>query len=64
MGKIKSRAIRKNAQILTNKGVNFSEDFDKNKKILGNLMIGKKIRNQMAGLLAKNRKQEIKSRSK
>jgi len=63
MGKIKSKSIRKNARILTNKGVNFSADFNKNKKILNNLSIGKKIRNQLAGLLSKTKKRELKSNS-
>ena len=38
------------------KGVEFSEDFEKNKKILGNNMPSKKIRNQMAGLLSRIKK--------
>jgi ribosomal protein S17E len=59
MGKIKSRQIRKTARILDSKGIKFSENFDKNKDILRGLNLGKKIRNQIAGLLAKTKKREI-----
>jgi len=61
MGKIKSKMIRKGARILNKEGVEFTPDFEKNKKILGNLMSSKKLRNQMAGLLAKVKKREAKS---
>jgi ribosomal protein S17E len=56
MGKIKSKMIKRSAEIFMRKGVEFSEDFEKNKKILGNNMPSKKIRNQMAGLLSRIKK--------
>ncbi len=59
MGKIKSRQIRKAAKILDSEGVKFSGDFEKNKDILKGLNVGKKIRNQIAGLLAKAKKLEM-----
>jgi ribosomal protein S17E len=59
MGKIKSRQIRKTAKILDNEKVKFSEDFEKNKDVLKGLNVGKKIRNQIAGLLAKTKKREM-----
>jgi ribosomal protein S17E len=62
MGKIKSKAIRRSAKTLIKKGVNFSEDFDKNKQILNSMKIGKKLRNQMAGLatrIKKNAKDDV-----
>ncbi len=58
MGKIKSRAVRKSARILVNEGVQFSKDFEKNKKVLKGLTISKKLRNQMAGLIAKTKSKE------
>jgi ribosomal protein S17E len=58
MGKIKSKLIRRSAEGLTKKGVKFSGAFKENKKILGNSMPSKKIRNQMAGFLAKKKKGE------
>ena len=59
MGKTKSKSIRKAAKILNNGGVRFSEKFEKNKGILEGLIIGKKLRNQMAGLMTRTKKKEI-----
>ncbi len=59
MGKIKSKSIRKATRVLGNEGVKFNEDFGKNKIILKDLVIGKKLRNQMAGLMVVTRKREL-----
>jgi len=56
MGKIKSKLIRRTSKELTKQGIEFSKDFEKNKKILGKTMPSKKIRNQMAGFLARENK--------
>ncbi len=40
------------------KGVEFAESFEKNKKILGREMPSKKLRNQIAGFLSRFKKQE------
>ena len=64
MGKIKSKAIRRSASILTKEGIKFSGDFEKNKQILGSMKIGKKIRNQMAGLMTRTKKNEQDSTQK
>ena len=58
MGKIKSKMIKRSAERFLKEGVKFSEDFEKNKKILGNTMPSKKIRNQMAGYLSHLKKIE------
>jgi len=58
MGKIKSKLIRRTANTLLEKGIEFSESFEENKTFLGNSMPSKKIRNQVAGLLSKIKKQE------
>ena len=58
MGKIKSKMVRRAAEELKKKGIEFSTDFEKNKKILGNTMPSKKIRNQLAGFLSRSKKQE------
>ena len=58
MGKIKSKLIRRTANSLVEKGLEFDESFENNKKSLGNDLPSKKIRNQLAGLLAKTKKQE------
>jgi len=59
MGKIKSKLIRRSARIFLEKGIEFEGNFEKNKKILGNnTMPSKKLRNQMAGFLAREKKQK------
>ncbi len=58
MGKIKSKLIKRSAKSFIEKGVEFTENFEKNKKILRNTMPSKKLRNQMAGFLSKTIKQE------
>ena len=60
MGKIKSKTIRRASQSLIDEGIEFSEDFEKNKRILGNTMPSKKLRNRMAGFLAREKKQKQK----
>ena len=59
MGKTKSKSIRKSAKVLNSSGVNFNENFEKNKKILVGLTLSKKLRNQMAGLMTRTRSQEL-----
>jgi ribosomal protein S17E len=59
MGKIKSKSIRKATKLLSNEGVKFDSDFEEDKKILKGLIISKKLRNQMAGLMSKTKKAEI-----
>ncbi len=62
MGKIKSKQIKKISGDLLKKVENFDENFDNNKKILGKTMPSKKVRNQLAGYLARLKKQEKKER--
>ena len=50
--------IKKSARVFLEKGVDFNEDFETNKKILKDTMPSKKIRNQMAGYLVKLKKLE------
>ena len=58
MGKIKGKLVKKTAHILVKKGIPFNESFENNKKVLGNTMPSKKLRNQMAGYLVKMKTQE------
>ncbi len=58
MGKIKSKSIRRSANILIKKDIKFSQYFEENKRILNRMEIGKKLRNQLAGLLARIKKNE------
>jgi ribosomal protein S17E len=53
MGKIKSKLIRRTTRTLSQKGIVFTEKFEDNKKLLGDVLPSKKIRNQIAGLAAK-----------
>jgi len=58
MGKIKSKLIKRSAEELVKRGIEFSKDFERNKRILGNTMPSKKIRNQIAGYLSRLNKKE------
>lgn len=60
MGKIKTRLIKRTGEELGKKerNISFSDSFEENKKILGNTMPSKKIRNQIAGYLARLKRQE------
>ncbi len=62
MGKIKSKIMRRTAQSLIKEDIDFSEDFKKNKKILGNTMPSKKLRNKIAGLISRMKKMEKKKK--
>lgn len=58
MGKIKSKLIKRAGNIFIQKGIKFEDNFEKNKKILGDEMPSKKVRNQMAGFLTRLKTQE------
>ena len=58
MGKIKSKLIKRSGEELVKRGIEFNEDFERNKRILGNTMPSKKIRNQIAGYLSRLNKKE------
>ncbi len=62
MGKIKSKSVKRAAQVLVEKGVEFTDSFEKNKKVLEGVAPSKKLRNQMAGLLTKLKKRELKAK--
>jgi small subunit ribosomal protein S17e len=58
MGKIKTRLIKRTAETLMKEDLGFSEDFSKNKKVLGKEMPSKKVRNQIAGYIARAKRRE------
>lgn len=62
MGKIKSKMMRKTANTLLKEDLKFDKDFEKNKKILGNTMPSKRLRNRIAGLISRMKRQEEKSK--
>jgi ribosomal protein S17E len=59
MGKIKTKLVKRTAETLIEKDIPFSESFENNKRILGNTMPSKKIRNQIAGMIARTKRREM-----
>ena len=62
MGKIKTKLVKRTSGTLVKRDIPFSESFDRNKKILGSTMPSKKIRNQIAGMLARTKRRELKAK--
>ena len=62
MGKTKSKQIRRTAREIMDQKIEFSEEFSKNKKILGREMPSKKMRNQLAGFLVRHMKNKRKEK--
>ncbi len=50
--------IKRSAEDLAKRGLEFNTDFESNKKALGSTMPSKKIRNQVAGYLSRLKKRE------
>lgn len=57
MGKIKTKLIKRTARGLVKQGIEFNEKFENNKEILGKSLPSKKVRNQIAGFLARIKRQ-------
>ncbi len=53
MGRIKLLMVKRAAQQLLQDDLDFNEDFDHNKKMLGNTMPSKSIRNKIAGYISR-----------
>ena len=53
MGRIKSQLIKRTTAQLLEGEHNFNSEFDHNKKILGNHMPSKPVRNRIAGYMAR-----------
>jgi len=64
MGKIKSKQVKRASNELMENGIEFHEEFEKNKRILGKEMPSKKMRNKMAGYLSRYMKQKKKEAEK
>ena len=62
MGRIKSTLVKRTAKDLLKEENSFSEDFEKNKKILGDTMPSKSLRNKIAGYISRLKKQERKDK--
>lgn len=60
MGKIKTKLVKKTAETFVKEGVAFTDDFERNKKILEDTMPSKKIRNQVAGFATRIKRRKEK----
>jgi len=56
MGRIKSTLIKRTAENLIKENIEFSDNFEENKKLLGDTMPSKKIRNMVAGYITRLKK--------
>jgi len=61
MGRIKSKLVKRTAHKLLKQENKFDNKFEKNKNLLGKSMPSKKIRNQIAGYIARLKKSQIQS---
>ena len=62
MGRIKSKPVKRTTRILLKEKNQFSNNFEENKRILKGLIHSKKIRNQIAGYIARLKKREIQNK--
>ena len=60
MGRIKTTMVKRATFELMKQDIPFSGDFEENKKILKDTMPSKKVRNKIAGYIARLKKQEQK----
>ncbi len=64
MGRIKPAMVKRTSKELLQKDISFSEQFSDNKKILGSTMPSKKVRNKIAGYIARLKRMERASKEK
>ena len=60
MGRIKSAMVKRATFELLEQGIDFSDNFEYNKKLLKGTMPSKKIKNKIAGYIARLKKAENK----
>ncbi|MDP4039244.1 MAG: 30S ribosomal protein S17e [Candidatus Pacearchaeota archaeon] len=60
MGRIKTAMIKRATHELRKQDINFSTDFNYNKKMLKNLMPSKRVRNKIAGYISRLEKAQPK----
>jgi len=58
MGRIKSALIKRTARGMLKENNQFSESFEKDKKLIGNTMPSKSLRNKIAGYVARIKRME------
>jgi ribosomal protein S17E len=59
MGRIKSKMVKRTSHTLLKSENVLSNDFNSNKRILNGITPSKKVRNQIAGYIARLKKKEI-----
>ncbi|MCX8159163.1 MAG: 30S ribosomal protein S17e [Candidatus Pacearchaeota archaeon] len=59
MGRIKSLLIKRTSKQLIEEGIPFTSSFETNKKLLGNTMPSKPLRNKIAGYIARLKRIEM-----
>lgn len=59
MGRIKSTLVKRTARGLLKEENSFSESFERDKRLLGDTMPSKKVRNKIAGYIARLKKMQI-----
>ncbi len=59
MGRIKSKLVKRTSNTLLKNENQFSEDFDENKQLIKSLNTSKKVRNKIAGYLARIKKRQV-----
>lgn len=60
MGRIKSKLVKRTTLGLLKEENRFSDKFEENKEVLKGLIPSKKVRNQIAGYIARRKKVELK----
>jgi ribosomal protein S17E len=59
MGRIKSRLVKRTGIALIKEESRFNDNFENNKPLLNHVMPSKKIKNQVAGYIARVKKREV-----
>jgi len=61
MGRIKSKLVKRTSHLLLKEENKFTDKFEENKELLKNVTPSKKIRNQIAGFIARVKKKKTTS---
>lgn len=58
MGRVKTTLVKRTARDLLKEENVFTQDFNRNKKVLGNTLPSKRIRNMVVGYIARLKKRQ------
>ena len=59
MGRIKSKLVKRTSLALLKEDNRFTSEFEQNKELIKGLTPSKKVRNQIAGYIARRKKSEL-----